>query len=449
MSQDFDMVVIGAGPGGHAAAEEAARLGARVAIIEKDKWGGTCTHLGCIPTKALLACSRRYAETGKLKRLGISINRTVFDFQAMTRHQAQIVRISALGEQKTLDEAGVARLEGEGRILHPGDVEVIAAKGSKERLKAKNVVIAWGSEPSAIPGIEMSHRIMNSNGFLALPELPTSVVIVGGGAIGVEFANFLAELGVRVAIVELLDQILPYEDKDAADFLSRELKKLGSEIYTSTRVISLDEKDGKAHLKGARGNESIDLRGECAIICTGRRPFLNREELDRVGIHYSPKGISVDSRQRTNLENVFALGDVTGGMLLAHRASAQGRALTNYLFGDGTFFYNEDAVPTVVYTHPGIARIGMTEKQAVEKRIVFETRRVEYGANIIARAELRGNGFVKALFSEGKIIGVTIAGDDAGELVASMALAIGSGMDRKEMRNWILPHPSLSELLKL
>ena len=449
MSQDFDMVVIGAGPGGHAAAEEAARLGARAAIVEKDKWGGTCTHLGCIPTKALLACSRRYAEIGKLKRLGISISGTTLDFPAMKRHQGQMVKISALGTQKSLDAAGVVRLEGEGRILSPEDVEVISAKGTMERLRTKNIVIAWGSEPSAIPGIKMSHRITNSNGFLALQELPTSVIIVGGGAIGVEFANFLAELGKRVAIVELLDQILPYEDMDAADFLSRELKKLGIEIYTSTRVISLEEKEGKVHLKGARGDETIDLRGEFSIICTGRRPFLNREELDRLGIHYSPKGIAVDSRQRTSLKNVFALGDVTGGILLAHRASAQGRALANYLFGDGTFFYNEDAVPTVVYTHPGIARIGMTEKKAVEKGISFETRQVEYGANIIARAELRGNGFVKALFSEGKIIGVTIAGDDAGELISSMSLAVASGIDRKEMRNWILPHPSLSELLKL
>jgi dihydrolipoamide dehydrogenase len=449
MSQNFDLVVIGSGPGGHAAAEEAARLGARVAIIEKDKWGGTCTNLGCIPTKALLACSRRYSELGKLKRLGISISGTFLDFPAMKRHQGQMVRISALGARKSLEDAGVVLHEGEGRILAPGDVEVIKAEGSKERLKAKNIVIAWGSEPTSIPGIEMSRRIMNSNGLLSLPDLPASAIIVGGGAIGVEFANFLAELGSRVAIVELLDQILPYEDKDAADFLSRELKKLGIEIYTSTRIISLEEKEGEIHLKGARADEAVDLRGEFSIICAGRRPFLNREELDRLGIHYSPKGIAVDSRQRTNLENVFALGDVTGGILLAHRASAQGRALANHLFGDGTFFYNEDAVPTVVYTHPGIARIGMTEKQAIEKGIVFETKQVEYGTNIIARAELRGNGFVKALFSEGKIIGVTIAGDDAGELIASMALAVASSMDRKEMRNWILPHPSLSELLKL
>jgi len=449
MSHDFDIIIIGAGPGGHAAAEEAARLGARAAIIEKDKWGGTCTHLGCIPTKALLACSRRYAEIAKLKRLGITVSGTAFDFPAMKRHQAQIVRISSLGTQKSLDEAGVVRLEGEGRILSPVEVEVLSEKGMKEKLGAKNIVIAWGSEPSTIPGIKMSHRIMNSNGFLALTELPKSVIIVGGGAIGLEFANFLAELGTRAVIVELLDQILPYEDRDAADFITREFKKQGIEIHTSTRIISLEEKEDEVRLTGKKGEESIDLQGEFAVVCAGRRPFLDREELDRLGIRHSPKGILVDSRQKTSLEHIFAIGDVTGGILLAHRASAQGRALANYLFGDGTFFFNEDAVPAVVYTHPGLARIGMTEKQAVEKGFNFEVRRVEYGANIIARAELKGNGFVKALFFKGKMIGVTIAGEDAGELIASMALAVEKGMGVEELRNWILPHPSLSELLKL
>jgi dihydrolipoamide dehydrogenase len=448
MSQDFDLAVIGAGPGGHAAAEEAARLGARVAIIERDKWGGTCTHLGCIPTKALLACSRRYAEIAKLKRLGISVSGAAYDFPAMKRHQAQMVRISALGTQKSLEEVGAVRFEGEGGILSPGEVEVLPKKGTKERLKAKNIVIAWGSEPFLIPGITMSNRVMNSNGFLALPELPKSFIIVGGGAIGLEFANFLAELGTRVVVVELLEQVLPYEDRESADFIARELNKQGIEIHTSTRINSLEEKEGGVLLKGQKGEQTIDIQGESAVVCAGRSPFLNREELDRLGIHYSSRGISVDSFQRTSVKNIFAVGDVTGGILLAHRASAQGRALANFLFGDGTFFFDENSVPSVVYTHPGIARIGMTEKQALEKGMDFEARRAEYGANIIARAELKGSGFVKTLFSKGRIVGVTIAGDDAGELIASMALAVGRGMGREDLRSWTLPHPSLSEMLK-
>lgn len=447
MSQEFDLVVIGAGPGGHAAAQEAARLGARVAVIEKDKWGGTCTHLGCIPTKALLACSRRYAELGKLKRLGVTVTGSTFDFRSMKQHQGQMVRISALGVKKSLDDAGVERLEGEGRIVSPVEVEVISPTGEISRCRTKRILIAWGSEPSLIPEIAVSGRIMNSNAFLSLSELPSSVIIVGGGAIGVEFANFLAELGSKPVIVELLDQILPFEEKDAVDLLSQELKKLGAEIHTTTRVASLSETPGGVILQGVKEEEAFQVQGSCALICTGRRPFLNREELKRIGIQYSARGIDVDDRQRTSVKNIFALGDVSGGPLLAHRASAQGRALANYLFGDGAFPYREGAVPVVVYTHPGIARVGLTEKQAREKGLDPEIRRLEYGANIIARTELRGNGFLKALFSGDKLIGATIAGDEAGELIASLALAIGNNLGKKELKNWILPHPSLSELL--
>jgi len=449
MSQDFDLVVIGAGPGGHATAREAARLGARVAVIEKDKWGGTCTHLGCIPTKALLTCSRRYAEIAKLKRLGITVSGTELDFKAMKRHQSQMVRISELGTLKSLDEAGVIRLEGEGKIISPLEVEVHRENEIIESLKAKNIVIAWGSESSVIPGIKMSNRVMDSSGFLAFPELPKSAIIVGGGTIGLEFANFLAELGTRVNIVELLDRILPFEDQDAANFLSKEFHKLGIEIHTSTKILSVVEKEGSVLLTGKKGEESFEIQGEIAVVCAGRRPFLNGEELDRLGIHYTSQGIIVDDRQRTNVENVFAIGDATGGVLLAHRASAQGRALANYLFGDGTFCYCEDAVPTVVYTHPSVARIGLTEKRAIEKGLEIEVRQVEYGANITARTELKGNGFLKVLFSKGKIVGVTIAGDDAGELIASASLAFAVGADERGLKKWILPHPSLSELLKL
>ena len=448
MSENFDFVIIGAGPGGHAAAEEASKRGARVAIVEKDKWGGTCAHLGCIPTKALLACSKRYAELGKLKRLGTFINETAFDFSAMKRHQAQMVRVAAMGVQKSLDDAGVKRLEGEGKIISPSEVEVLPAKGEKCRLNTGKILIACGSEPASIPGAAISSRVMNSNGFLLLDKLPSSVIVVGGGAIGLEFGNFLAELGVRVTLFELLDQILPYEDKEAADALSLELKKTGMEIYTSTGMSSLEETADGVFFVGQKGHEEITVHGECALICTGRKPLINRDELDRLGIAWNPKGIIVDDRQQTTVENIFALGDVTGGVLLAHRATAQGKALANYLFGDGDFFYNKRVVPSVVYTHPGFSRVGLTEKAALEQGLEVEIRKAEYGANLLARAELRGNGFVKILLSSGRLRGATIVGDEAGELIAAMSLAVAGGRAIRDLRQWILPHPTLSELLK-
>jgi dihydrolipoamide dehydrogenase len=444
---DYDLVVIGAGPGGHAVAENASRLGARVAIVEKDKWGGVCTHCGCIPTKALLACSRGYTETRKLKRMGISTNGISADFHGMKRHQNQMVKVSSSGVRKTLEDAGVERKEGEGFILSPDEVEVVSSDDTKDHLKTKNIVIAWGSEPAVIPGIEISGRILNSRDFLALRKLPGSAIVVGGGAIGVEFATFMAELGVKVTIVELMNQILPAEEKDAAQLLTGELKKIGIDIYTSASMKSLTDTGDGVMLKLTHENQTQEIVAENALICAGRSPLLRNQELDRLSIQYDRKGIVADDCQMTNIKHVFAVGDVTGGILLAHRAMAQGRAVASNLFGDGSVKYREEIIPSVIYTHPNVARVGLTEEKALEQGLKIEVNKVEYGGNIIARTELMGKGFVKTLFSDGRLVGVTIAGDKASELIAPMSMAVANEMGKRELRNWIIPHPTLSELL--
>jgi dihydrolipoamide dehydrogenase len=444
---DYDLVVIGAGPGGHAVAENASRLGARVAIVEKDKWGGVCTHCGCIPTKALLACSRRYTETRKLKRMGISINGISTDFPGMKRHQKQMVKVSSSGVRKTLEDAGVERKEGEGFIFSPGEVDVVSSDGVKDRFMTKNIVIAWGSEPAVIPGIEVSGRILNSRDFLALEKLPGSAIVVGGGTIGVEFATFMAELGVKVTIVELMNQILQAEEKDAAQLLTGELKKIGIDIYTSASMESLTDTGDGVMLKLTHENQTQEIVAENALICAGRSPLLRNQELDRLSIQYDRKGIVADDCQMTNIKHVFAVGDVTGGILLAHRAMAQGRAVASNLFGDGSVKYREEIIPSVIYTHPNVARVGLTEEKALEQGLKIEVNKVEYGGNIIARTELMGKGFVKTLFSDGRLVGVTIAGDKASELIAPMSMAVANEMGKRELRNWIIPHPTLSELL--
>ena len=449
MSDKYNLIVIGAGPGGHAAAEHAARQGARVAVIEKNQWGGTCSNRGCIPTKALLACSKQYANLKKLKRLGISPGEVSFDYAAMKRHQRQMVTTSSLGVQKSLKDAGVDMKSGEGRLIAPREVELLSPEGAAKRLIADNIIIAWGSEPLFPPHIKPSGRILTSDGFLALETLPESVIIVGGSVIGVEFATFLAELGVKVALVELLDRILPNEDKDAADFLRQELTRLGIAIHTSANVETLRETPDGMHLKAAQNTQNIELKADIALLCTGRKPLLRTDELDQCGIGYNQKGIIVNENQMTNREGIYAVGDVTGGIMLAHRAIQQGKSVAGYLTGDKTIRYEEEAVPSVIYTHPGIARVGLTETKAIERGLKVETKRVEYAANIMARTDLKGNGFVKATFCEDRLIGVTIAGDDAGELIASMSLAVANGMGKKELKKWIIPHPTLSEILCL
>lgn len=449
MSETFDLVVIGAGPGGHAAAEHAARGGVRVAIIEKNLWGGTCTHRGCIPTKALLACSKQYADLKKGKRMGITVGETSFDFPAIKRHQQHAVNISALGVERSLKDAGVELKVGEGRILSPHEVQWISAEGEINRLKTENIITAWGSEPLLLPGAETSKRILTSDGFLALEKLPETVIIVGGSAIGVEFATFLAELDVRVTVIELMDQLLPLEDQEAASFLKQNLTGMGIDIHTSTKVETLHEAPDRILVTATQQSRTLELTAEYALVCTGRKPSLRTDELNQLGIQYDHRGIFVDGCQRTNVEDIYAIGDVTGGIMLAHRAIQQGRAVASHLYGDRSVMYREDAVPFVVYTHPNVARVGLTEKQAKADGVEPEVRRSQYGTNIMARVELRGNGFVKALFHKDMLVGVTIVGEQACELIAPMSLAVANGMRKKELRKWMLPHPTLSEVLSL
>jgi len=446
MSEKFDCIIIGAGPGGHAAADAAARAGKRTAIIEKDGWGGTCTHRGCIPTKALLACSRRYADVKKFRRMGISFSDASFDFGAIRRHQLQMTRISALGVQQSLKEAGVDMKEGRGEILSPHEVLWTPSEGPSARLHTEDIVIAWGSEPLVLPGIALSERIVTSDGLLAMDRIPRSILIVGGSVIGVEFATWLAELGVQVTLIELMDQLLPAEDAEASALLAQELTRLGVRILLSTRLETVTDSGGGVSLTARRDDQAVSLAAEMALICTGRKPCLFIDELKRLGIRYEQTGLTVDSHLRTNIPNIFAVGDVTGGMMLAHRAGHQGRELIRSLYGDGREPTGDEAVPSVVYSHPVIARVGLTESEAKKRTRDVEVVRAEYAAQILARAELAGQGFAKALFHEDRLVGITIVGELAGELIANMSLAVACRLDRSALASWVIPHPSLSEL---
>lgn len=447
MSELFDLIVIGAGPGGHALAEHAARHGARTAIIEKNLCGGTCTHRGCIPTKALLACSKHYADLKKIKRLGVTIGSSSFDFTAMKRHQQQMVRISALGVEKSLLKSGAALKAGEGKILSPRNVQWTDAAGNAEILQGERIVIAWGSEPALPPGVAESKHILTSDGFLCMETLPESMIIVGGSVIGVEFATFLAELGVKVTLVELLEQILPLEDEDASNLLKQELTRLGVKIHTSTELRTIHETNDGVEIAVVHRECDARLTADTALICTGRKPRLEQEELTRIGIRYDRKGICVDAQQMTNIPCIFAIGDVTGGVMLAHRAIQQGKALASALFGDGSIVCHEASIPAVVYSHPQIARVGLTERQAGRQGLTVEVMKSDYAANIIARTELMGPGFVKMLFHGDKLIGATIVGDAAADLIASLSFAVANGLGKRELNKWIIPHPTLSEIL--
>ena len=446
MSGKYDLIVIGGGPGGLAAAEITAAKKKRVLIIEKDGWGGTCTHRGCIPTKALLSCSKYYTDLKKLKRMGINIAEASIDFPAIKKHQQQIVKVSALGAQKILTDAKVETKLGTGEIISPQEVRFTDSSGKIESYFTQNIMIAWGSVPQVLPGINLSERVLTSDGILNLSLLPSGIIIVGGSVIGVEFATFFAELGAKVTIIELLDRIIPNEDQECADLLRQELIRMGVAIHTSTKLESLKDTDSGVVVNAEKNGEQLVLNADCALLCTGRKPLLNSKELDRLGIEYTKAGIKIDKDMMTNVACIYAVGDVTGGMMLAHRATQQAKVAAGHICGDGDFSYNENFIPSVVYSHPQIARVGLTQKQAEAEGLSGEIIKSFYSANIIARAELMGQGFVKAVFHQDKIIGVTIVGEDAAELIAPLALAVSNELTKKQLRNWVIPHPTLSEI---
>ena len=444
-----DLIVIGGGPGGHATAEYAARHGAKVCILEKSDWGGTCTHRGCIPTKALLASSKRFADLKKLKRMGISIGDSSFDFEAVKRHQMQMVRLSAMGTEISLREAGVELKLGEGVLSAPGTVECRTAAGDVQILTAPHIVIAWGSEPSTLPFLGANEKILTSDDFLSLTKLPKRVVIIGGNVIGVEFATFLAEMGSAVTLVEILDRIIPYEDEEAAGLLEQDLKRLGVVIHAATTVKAAEETADGIRVLADKGTASLIMEGDCILLCAGRKPRYDAEQLMKLGIAHNAHGIRVDQHLHTSVDGIYAVGDVTGGMMLAHRAIQQGRALASHLFGDGSVPYLDEAVPSVVYSHPPLARVGLTGSEARKRGLDFDVVKTEYSANIMARTELAGQGFVKFLFHRDRLVGATIFGAEASELIVSLSLAVAGQLERRTLSSWIIPHPTLSEILRI
>lgn len=446
MSEKYDLIIIGGGPGGLAAAEVAAAKKKRVLIIEKEGWGGTCTNKGCIPTKALLSCSKYYADLKKLKRMGINISEASIDFPAIKKHQQQIVKVSALGAQKMLTDAGAEIKLGTGEILSPNEIRFTDSKDKSESFSTQNIMIAWGSVPQVLPGINLSERILTSDGILNLNVLPSSIIIVGGSVIGVEFATFFAEMGAKVTIVEILDRIIPLEDQECADLLKQELNRLGVAIHTSTKLENLKDTGSSVVMNAQKDGKQLEINADYALLCTGRKPLLNTEELDKLGIEYTKAGIKVNENMITNIVGIYTVGDVTGGMMLAHRAMQQAKFAVEHILGGDDLTYNEDFIPSVVYSHPQIARVGYTQKRAEDEGLSIEVVKSLYSANIIARAELMGQGFVKAIFHQNKLIGATIVGEDAAELITPLTLAVSNEMTKKQLRNWVLPHPTLSEM---
>ncbi|RFC62837.1 dihydrolipoyl dehydrogenase [Fulvimarina endophytica] len=454
---EYDLVVIGSGPGGYVCAIKAAQLGLKVACIEKrETYGGTCLNVGCIPSKALLHASERFHEAGHhYASLGIKVSPEL-DLPAMMSHKDKTVKANVDGIAYLFKKNKVDGYIGTGSIEGPGSVSVKKEDGSSERLKAKNIVIATGSEVSGIPGVDLSFdrdTIVSSDWAIALESVPETMVIVGGGVIGLELGSVWSRLGSKVTVVEYLDKVLGPMDAELSTAFQKLLVKQGIEFKLGAKVTGVQKHEkGRASVtfEPAKGGEAETLDAEVVLVATGRKAYTAALGLDKVGVEVDDRGrVAIDDHFKTNVDGIYAIGDVVRGAMLAHKAEDEGVALAEMLAGQSGHV-NYDAIPSVVYTAPEVASVGKTEEELKKAGIEYKVGKFPFMANGRARAMLATDGFVKMLVDAktDKLLGCHILGASAGDLIVEAALVMEYGGASEDMALTSHAHPSLSEAMR-
>lgn len=446
---DYDLIVIGAGPGGYVAAIRAAQLGLKTACIEKEALlGGTCLRVGCIPSKALLESSELFHEAKtKFVNHGIKLPSVELDLAAMLKRKHQVVLNLTKGVEGLLKKNKIARIHGHARLVAPGKIEVDGQDG-KSILEAKHIIVATGSKPASLPGVEFDReRVVTSTEALSFPEVPKHLVVIGAGYIGLELGSVWLRLGAKVTVVEYLNRILPGMDAEIATEAHRIFEKQGFEFRLGKKVT------------GARKSESgaiVECEGDQPIQCdrvlmsVGRVPNTENLGLDTVGIRTDKKGrIEVDSHFATSVPGVYAIGDVIAGPMLAHKAEEEGVACVEQIAkGHGHVDYN--TIPGVCYTNPEIGSVGLTEEQLKEQGIPYRKGSFPFRANGRAQSLGQVDGRVKILAHEktDRILGIHIIGPRAGELIAEAVAAIAFGASSEDLARTCHAHPTLPEAMK-
>ncbi len=443
------VVIIGGGPGGYVAAVRAAQLGAQVTVVEKHLLGGTCLNWGCVPTKTLLHGARIYRMLQNTRRFGIYCTPGPLRFDKMVENKNVVVQNNVSGIEDLFKKHGIKIRRGAGRLLDPGAVEVQTEEGETIKETAEAVVIATGSEP-LVPGfIKLDgDRIITTTEALDLDHLPGRIAIVGASVSGCEFACLFGLLGSKVTLIEMLDRIVPTEDGEISRRLHGALRALGIKVMTQTAVSRLEKQypDGSIRVI-TQNNDQIDA--DYCLLAMGRK--LNTEDigLEKVGIEFSPKGIVINDRMETNIRNIYAIGDVTGKILLAHVASEQGIvAAENVMGGDSTLDYS--AIPNFIYTDPEIGSVGITEQEARERGMDIVKGKATFKTNAMAHAIGDTTGFVKCILDREtkRILGVHILGPHATDLLGETVTMVRTGMTLEAVKGVVHPHPTLSETVK-
>jgi len=453
-AESFDVVIIGGGPGGYVAAIRAAQLGLTVACVEKrGSLGGTCLNVGCIPSKALLQSSHKYEEARHdFAQHGVKLGGVDLDLAALMGRKDKVVSGLTKGIESLFKKNKVTYLIGAGRIAAPGGV-VVAGPDGERTIAAKSIIIATGSDVTPLPGITIDEqRIVSSTGALALAAVPKHLVVIGAGVIGLELGSVWRRLGAEVTVIEFLDRALPPFDAEVSKQMQRILQKQGLAFKLSAKVTKAVAGEAGVTLtvEPAAGGPAEEIAADVVLVAIGRKPYTEGLGLDAVGVALSPKGfVIVDGHFATNVPGVYAIGDVIGGAMLAHKAEEEGIAIAEILAGQHGHV-NYEAIPGVVYTWPEVATVGKSEEELKKAGIAYKVGKFPFMANSRARANDDADGFVKILAdaTTDRVLGAHIIGPSAGDLIAEIVLAMEFGAAAEDIARTCHAHPGLGEAVK-
>ncbi|WP_331766634.1 dihydrolipoyl dehydrogenase [Embleya sp. NBC_00896] len=455
MSTHFDVVVLGAGPGGYTAAVRSAQLGLRVAVIEQKYWGGVCLNVGCIPSKALLRNAElAHIFTQEAKTFGIRVEGSVsFDYEAAFKRSRKVADGRVNGVHYLMKKNGITEYDGHGAFADAHTLDVSLTAGGVETITFDNCIIAAGATTRLLPGTSLSERVVTYEEQILTERLPESIIIAGAGAIGVEFAYVLHNYGVKVTIVEFLDRVVPLEDVDVSTELAKRYRRLGIEVLTSTRVESIDDSDpnAKVRVTVTRDGQQQVLEADKVMQAIGFAPRVTGYGLETIGVRLTERGaIDVDGRGRTNLPHIYAIGDVTAKLMLAHAAESMAMIAAETIAGAETMELDFVMIPRATYCQPQIASFGWTEAQAREKGFDVKVAKFPFTANGKAHGLGDPVGFVKVISdgTHGELLGAHLIGPEVTELLPELTLAQQWDLTVHEVARNIHAHPTLGEAVK-
>jgi dihydrolipoamide dehydrogenase len=446
----YDVIVIGSGPGGYVCAIRAAQLGLKTACVEgRETLGGTCLNVGCIPSKALLHATHQLHETHEnFEKMGLMGAAPKVDWAKMLGYKNDVIAQNTRGIEFLFKKNKIDWIKGWATIPEPGKVKV-----GDDVHEAKNIVIATGSEPSSLPGVTIDEKVVvTSTGALELPKIPKTLVVIGAGVIGLEMGSVYARLGTQVTVVEYLDHITPGMDAEVQKSFKRLLEKQGLKFIMGAAVKSVETAKGKARVTYAlRKDESEHtLDADCVLVATGRKPYTDGLGLNALGINMSPRGqVETDAHWRTNIAGIYAIGDCIAGPMLAHKAEDEGMAVAETIAGQAGHV-NYGVIPGVIYTHPEVATVGLTEEQLKAEGRAYKVGKFSFMGNGRAKAVFSGDGFVKILADKetDRILGAHIIGPMAGDLIHEICVAMEFGAAAEDLARTCHAHPTFSEAVR-